>query len=156
MQVPAPGEPRTLNDFVLRRNTAVEDSGRPVSLVIDCVTGDTRALGGEISDIDGNTNEGTEQWKVSVFDGSGTPLASQTSPLGDDFDLDGEAWAWSFAGLSAPAKRVRIDFTGCKESGIGLAFDSFSVDRAIVPAPATLLLLDTGLIAVGAFARRRS
>jgi hypothetical protein len=144
---PRPGYAAELGNYFLR----TAGSGNPASLpppppgpfIAQCITSGTiTAFSGELWDIDGGSNGGTEQWRVEVLDGSGKVLATELSPLGVDDSansLDSLPWVFSFDNLLPSAESVRLTFIGTKTNGIGFAFNNFSV--TVVPEPSSLVLL---------------
>jgi hypothetical protein len=143
---PRHGYEADLGNYFLR----TAGSGNPTTLpppppgpfLAQCNTSGTiSGFSGELWDIDGGSNGGTEQWRVEVLDSSGSVLASELSPLGVDESspsLDGLPWIFSFDGLPQSAKTVRLTFLGTKNNGIGFAFNNFSI--AFVPEPSSLIL----------------
>ncbi|MDZ4817967.1 MAG: PEP-CTERM sorting domain-containing protein, partial [Planctomycetota bacterium] len=149
---PDPLDALQLGDWFLRQS---QPGPAPPPFIVDYNTLQTiTGLSGEIWDIDGNPSF-TEQWVVDVLDASGSVLATQTSPLGDNLAFDARAWTFGFSGLPAGVDKVRLTFTGSKTTGIGLAFNNFS--PFTVPEPSTLVLATVALLGgIGLAARRRS
>jgi len=113
------------------------------------------AASAEIWDIDWAGSQGTEQWQVQAFNSSGSIVGTLTSPLGDDMNLDGKPWTWSFNLASDQIDHIEISFTGSKTNGIGLAFDNFETGTAAVPIPGAVWLLGSGLLGLLGVRRRR-
>lgn len=108
----------------------------PPPFIIDYNTSNPiTALGGEIWDIDGSTQLGTERWLVEVLSATNVPLASQLSPLGVDNTMDSMPWTFGFSGLPSGVDKVRITFVGSKTMGLGLAFNNYT---PVTPEPASL------------------
>ena len=129
----------------------------PGPFIAQCITSGTiSGFSGELWYIDGGSNGGTEQWTIEVLDGSGNVLSSQLSPLGVDdssSSLDGLPWTFTFSGMPASAKSLRLNFIGSKMNGIGFAFNNFSV--SVVPEPCCSMLLAI-FFACAACCRQRS
>jgi hypothetical protein len=109
--------------------------------------------GGTIWDIDGNAEQGTEQWRIDALGFDGAVLASIWSPLGEHLGADGlnaKPWHFAFEREVADVFGLRFEFVGSKRVGIGVAFDGIS---AAVPEPGTLML--TALGAAGLAMHRR-
>jgi hypothetical protein len=127
---------------------------------IDYLKTATGVISGEIWDIDGNGGQGTEQWEVVASFG-GSTLGTLLSPLGTTTN-DGanpfQAGPWNFsfdAGTFATGiDRLDFFFKGSKTEGIGVAFDNFKT--GVVPVPAALPMLLSGIGLLGFFARRRA
>ncbi len=156
---PRTGFATQLGNYFLRTagsgNPSTPHPPPPGPFIAQCVTSGTiSGFSGELWDIDGGSNGGTEQWRVDALDGFGNVLASQLSPLGVDdssTSLDGLPWTFSFSSLPSSAKSIRMDFIGSKTNGVGFAFNNFSV--TIVPEPGSLVLASLALI--GALLCRR-
>lgn len=100
------------------------------------------AVSGEIWDIDGLPQYGTEQWLVTAYDIQGQAAAAVLSPVGDDADpdsLDGLPWAFNLA--ADGIAMVEIEFVGTKTERVGLALDNIQMT---VPEPASFALLGLG------------
>jgi hypothetical protein len=111
---------------------------------------------GEIWDIDGNDSQGTERWDVVLFN-NGTQVTTIQSPTGTDNgpgSRDGLPWVFN-ASPGSMFDEIQFQFSGTKESGIGLAFDNFNTNTANVPVPASLALLGAGLVGLGMSRRAR-
>jgi len=109
---------------------------------------------GEIWDIDGNPEQGTEQWRIDALAFDGTVLASVLSPLGTTIDtgsLNGKPWSFDFDRATDDVFGLRITFLGTKTFGLGAAFDHF---YCTIPEPGTLALVGLG-VALLARTRRR-
>ena len=114
-----------------------------------------RLVAGDIWDIDGNAEQGTEQWRLDALAADGSVLESILSPLGESLDADGlnaKPWHYAFDREGADIWALRIDFVGSKTWGLGVAFDGFSSD---VPEPGTLSLLALGAALLGTARRHR-
>ncbi len=159
---PRPGFETELGSFFLRTagsgNPATLPPPPPGPFIAQCITtGTISGFSGELWDIDGGSNGGTEQWRVEVLGSSGSVLASELSPLGVNesaASLDGLPWTFSFDGLPSIAKSVRVTFVGSKTNGIGFAFNNFSV--GVVPEPNSLILWSLAFIGTPAYIRKRS
>lgn len=138
---PAPGV--AAGDFFLTDDGIV--SGPPSALIVDYLT-PVSAASGILLDIDGS-----EEWTVTAFDSALTPLDSLVLPPNNV--LDGSASFWSFDLGSPVIVRIRLEYTGAQNAGVGLAFDNFSPSSA-VPEPSTGLMVSLGLIVL-AHRRRR-
>ena len=131
-----------LGSYFLRQ---MQPGAPPPQFIVDYNTSAViSGLHGEIWDIDGAPGQ-TEAWQVDVLDASNSPLASQTSPLGNSSALDGLPWTFSFAGLPVGVDKVRITFIGSKTSGLGLAFNNFDPTNSI-PEPAGAALATSALL----------
>ena len=152
-----PGFATQLGSFFLRKLT---DNTGPIGgpfIALYDTTERITALSGEIWDIDGQADKGTEQWQVDVLNHSNQVLASQLSPIGTDdsaSSLDSLPWIFSFDHLPEGVAALRMTFIGSKTSEIGLAFNNFN---PTVPEPSTLALAATAGIAfvVWTFRRQR-
>ncbi len=128
-----PSDPQLLGQFFVRQ--AVSIGGLPGNFVV-VHDADASAVSGEIWDIDASSlaPTETERWRVSAYDSGGELLASVESPAGisdgDPGSLDSRPWTFSFEGVG-PIRRVVLEFTGTKTSGIGLAFDNYSLSPAL-------------------------
>jgi hypothetical protein len=160
--VAASGYTNQLKNFFLRLGTTTLES-LPVPRLVITYSAPVTAASAEIWDIDAQ-GPGTEQWLVEAYNGANAVVDSSASPLGTNNgsgSLDGKPWAWSFNhGMTADIHRIELSFTGSKTNGIGLAFDNFSPSSPVeaVPEPSALLMLLSGLGAIGArlrFKRRR-
>jgi hypothetical protein len=151
--VEAPGAGSSLGNYFMRAETDVSDRtiapGRVFAMQYD--KGVTTPISGEIWDIDGEDTQGTEQWIVSLYDGTGTQLAQQTSPHGvhhQSGSFDGLPWTFAFDGSGgyslADVRRVDFSFAGDKRFGNGFGFDNFETG-APVPLPAAAWFLITAL-----------
>ena len=87
---------------------------------------------------------GTSSLKVSI------------SGVGDSFLAGGSSWAAQSLSFTAAVASTAIRFTNNNTSGVFTYphLDKISLDPASVPAPATLALVGTGLVAL-AWSRRR-
>jgi hypothetical protein len=115
-----------------------------------------KELSGEIWDIDGNDNLGTEQWRIDVLTASGGVLGSRDSPVGmfgGPNSLNGMPWIFQFTDLPIGVDKLRITFIGTKTERLGLAFNNFSPDVAL-PEPGSAVLVTIGGLL--AFSRRRT
>lgn len=144
--IPRPGYAAQLGNYFLRTAGTGQPAGLPPPppgpFIAQCLTSGTiTAISGELWDIDGGSNGGTEQWRIEVLGSSGGVLASELSPLGVDesaASLDSLPWIFSFDSLAPSAESVRLTFIGTKTNGIGFAFNNFSV--TFVPEPSSLIL----------------
>lgn len=145
--IAATGFESLLGEFFLRQKDAYEPFGT-FHIMYDAENPVT-AASGEIWDIDGRAGN-TEQFLITAFNGI-TPLASITSPLGNNSTLDGKPWAFGFTDLSNITS-IEITFTGSKTKGIGLAFNNFSPIEDVsaasnsVPEPSILVIFLLALI----------
>jgi len=152
--VAAAGYTNQLKSFFLRLGTTTLES-LPVPRLIITYSAPVAAASAEIWDIDAQ-GPGTEQWLVEAFNGVNAIVDSSLSPLGTNNgpgSLDGKPWTWSFNhGVTADIHRIELSFTGSKINSIGLAFDNFSPSSPMepVPEPSALLMLLSGLGAIGA------
>ena len=152
---PRPEHAAELGDYFLRTEGL---SGDLASLLIEYTAGGTFEASGQIWDIDGNNNQGTEQWLVTAFDENGDEVDSMLSPLGEQNNssvpTESAPWTWSFDVFpEGPAiEKILIEFVGTKTQGVGLAFDNFS--PRVVPTPGSAALALLGFAA--AATRRRS
>jgi PEP-CTERM motif-containing protein len=108
---------------------------------------------GEIWDIDGNPEQGTEQWRIDALGVDGAVLATMLSPLGTTIDTDSlnaKPWSFDIDRATDDVFGLRITFVGTKTVGLGAAFDHF---YCTIPEPGTLALVGLG---VALLARRRS
>ncbi|TFL17640.1 hypothetical protein [Jannaschia formosa] len=117
--------------------------------------GGVAAVSGELWDIDGNTSQGSEAWRVVVIlSGGGTVEA--LSPVGtnnkDTTSLDGQSWRFSFARAGNEIEALDFHFVGSKTTGIGAAFDNLTITQ--VPLPTGALLLGGALIGLVGLRRR--
>jgi hypothetical protein len=113
---PAPGS--NTGEWFLTDDGVI--SGPPSPLKIQYAT-DVQSASGVLLDIDGQ-----EQWTVQAFDASGVQVGSD-QVLGPNNSLEGSATTWSFQ-FGAPVIRLIIlSYSGNQSSGVGLAFDNFSV-----------------------------
>ena len=159
---PRPGYVAQLGSYFLRVAGAQASSSLPPQLpgpfIAQCRTTQIiTGLSGEIWDIDGGSNGGTEQWRVEVLDNLGSVLSTEVSPLGVDdsnSSLDGLPWTFSFSGLPSTAQSLRLTFIGSKSNGSAVAFNNFSVTS--VPEPSGLILSTLALFAVAVTLRARS
>ena len=87
---------------------------------------------------------GTSSLKVSI------------GGVGDSFLASGASWAYQSLNFTAAVASTAIRFTNNNTSGVFTYphLDKISLDPASVPAPATLALVGTGLVAL-AWSRRR-
>lgn len=170
--IAAPGYEDGLGEYFLRLGIEGLQTA-PVPALIVKYDAPVSAMSAEIWDIDGFTNTesaifGTERWLVSALDSSLGVIDSVESPIGVDIDstsLDGLPWYWSFDrhGIN-DIYAIRIEFTGTKTAGLGLAFDRFSPDSiasattsaSAVPVPAAIWLFGSGLIGLIGIARRKA
>ena len=131
-----------LGSFFLRKQTDnTGPIGGPFIAAYD-TTQTIRELSGEIWDIDGQADKGTEQWRVDVLNQSSQVLDSLTSPLGtidSSSSLDSLPWTFQFHNLPDGVAALRLTFIGSKTSEIGLAFNNFSPTVA-VPEPSSIVL----------------
>jgi len=144
-----PGYEAQLGTWTLRSGIAHASQ----SLLIT-YAGGVRDASGEIWDIDGNPEQGTEQWRIDALAVDGTVLASVLSPLGDTIDpdsLNAKPWSFDFHRATDDVFSLRIDFVGTKTFGLGVAFDHL---YCAVPEPGTLVLIGLGVAMLGR-ARRR-
>lgn len=149
-----PSTPGLGDWFVRSSGEILERGGQDVYLSIFYDTAVT-AASGQIWDIDGNSNQGSEQWDVRAFDGDDNLVASVLSPEGTTNgpgSLDGLPWVFNLSG--AEFSRIDFVFTGSKTTGVGLGFDNFNTSS--VPAPGTLALLGLGLFGLAAARRRKA
>ena len=150
---PRPGYAAQLGSYFLRVAGAEASSSLPPQLpgpfIAQCRTTQIiTGLSGEIWDIDGGSNGGTEQWRVEVLDNLGNVLSTEVSPLGVDdsnSSLDGLPWTFSFSGLPRALQSLRLSFIGSKSNGSAVAFNNFSVTS--VPEPSGLILSTLALFA---------
>ncbi len=130
-----------LGRFFLKSSNNVYATGY-VKLIID-YENPVAAASGQIWDIDGSQSLGTEQWRITAFDGGGFVVDSSLSPLGitnDPASLDGLPWNWILS--AASIEKIEIEFVGTKTEFVGLAFDNFWTSD--VPEPVTMTLLTMG------------
>jgi hypothetical protein len=116
--------------------------------------GGVRDAAGAIWDIDGNPEQGTEQWRVDALAFDGTVLASVLSPLGTTIDansLNAMPWSFDFDRATDDVFGLRIEFVGTKTAGLGAAFDHF---YCTIPEPGTLALVALGVAVLGRTSRR--
>ncbi|MCH1496752.1 MAG: PEP-CTERM sorting domain-containing protein, partial [Rubripirellula sp.] len=117
------------------------------SFIIECsATNDATvdSATGVIWDIDGTSNpDGAEQFIVTatLADSSTT---TETSPLGNNFDLDAKPWAWSFSGTSSSITQIKFTRASGNDykTFFPLAFNNFNPVSAIgyiTPEPSSLL-----------------
>jgi hypothetical protein len=90
-----------------------------------------------------------EAFRIEARDGNDAVL--ETLDLIGTIAGDGQAAPWSFNRAFEDILSIRISYFGNKTTGIGLAFDAFSVSS--VPEPGTIALVGIGLAVLGA--RRR-
>jgi len=144
-------------------NTAADEEAW-TSFIIEYATTNgatVDAATGEIWDIDGTSNA-AEQFEVTATLAS-HPDESATSPLGDNMDLDGKPWAWSFSNTDSSITQIK--FT--RKSGTSgsttyknffpLAFNNFNPISAIgfvTPEPSSLLAFG-GIFSLAVLRRRR-
>ena len=117
--------------------------------------GGASEVSAQIWDIDGNTRQGSEAWRlIATFAGGATQeiLSPEYSTNDDDNSLNGQDWSFSFSSMANDIMRIDFLFVGTKREGIGVAFDNLSVSQVPLPAGAVLLLSALG---AGAFMRRR-
>lgn len=142
-----------LGDWFLRQQLPLDQATDIDPFIVDYDTTEAiTALSGEIWDIDGNAN-GTELWRVEVYNNAGSRIAELMSPLGTTGSgpatLNARPWVFGFSELS-DVDFVKISFLGSKTAGIGFAFNNFSADTnlAAVPEPSSICLLAIGLTIV--------
>lgn len=117
-------------------------------------SGGTDVASGEIWDIDGNLEQGTERWRIDALAMDGSVLASILSPIGDSYtpeSLNATPWTFEFDRELADIWGLRIEFVGTKTWGLGAGFDNF---YGTVPEPGTLAMLALGIGFLGRRARR--
>lgn len=114
-------------------------------------------VGGEILDIDG-----TEAWQINAYDAANTLLGSLFISSSSSGTGDGIATPWAFNHLLDDISLVQIVYTGGYEHGIGVGYDNFWTQNppdlnpgVSTPAPASLTMLATGLMALVIPAWRR-
>jgi len=151
--IPAPNSASLLGSFFLRQQNPYQPFG--TFHINYTANNPVTEASGEIWDIDGKPSK-TEQFFVKAYNDN-TLLASMSSPLGDDKNLDGMPWAFGFENLTN-ITRIEITFTGSKNSGIGLAFNNFSpvedisVQTNSVSEPSTAAIFS--LVIIGFMVRR--
>lgn len=148
-----PGLEGALGDYFLRTPNNLE-SDALVNLIVTFDSDLVNRVVGEIWDIDGNSSQGTEQWRVIAYAADRSVLGTIDSPIGtttsNSNPLQAGPWAWGFDfGDDATVAAVGFQFVGTKQTGIGLAFDNFAYFE--VPGPGPLALL----AAAGVVALRR-
>lgn len=119
-----------LGDFFIKGEGMIVVFDPPVEIVA-----------GQLWDIDGYPS-GTEQWRVEAmgFDfvnNSDTEdvLLSRTSPLGDNDDLDGRPWQFTFdTGGEGEIHALRFVFIGSKEGDYNFSLDNLTIS-AVLPSP---------------------
>ena len=136
------------------------DEERWSSFIIEYATTNgatVNAATGEIWDIDG-TSSAAEQFDVTATLAS-NPDLTDTSPLGNNMDLDAKPWAWSFSNTGSSITQIK--FT--RKSGTNyktffpLAFNNFNPISAIgyvTPEPSSLLAFG-GIFSLTVLRRRR-
>jgi len=118
-------------------------------------TNPVSAASGVILDIDNS-----EEWTITAYDSANNVVGVVILSFDQSDTGDGIATAWSFdhGDMNDIAKIVfhgeRTDPGNYPSELFGLAFDSFSSSSPIVPAPASFLLLLSGLIGLLRFTRR--
>lgn len=111
-------------------------AGPPETLIVT-YSSPVRACSGILIDIDG-----TEEFTVFARGATGSELEHQV--LFANNQLDGSGTLWSFDRAQQDIYSIRIAYTGSQTSGVGLAFDHFSVST--VPEPSTVLAMSFGLL----------
>ena len=109
----------------------------------------TAAASGSIVDIDFD-----ESFLVEAFDAGSALIDSFTINAGDAGTGDGIATFWSIQHATADIMSIRFTGTRTTSGVFGLAFDNFSA-RSVVPLPASVLLLVSGLGLFGFAYRKR-
>jgi DNA-binding beta-propeller fold protein YncE len=106
---------------------------------------------GVILDVDCRTNGGPpcEQWTITAYDAAGSVLDEMVidAPVGPAQPQcttpgagpgDSEAFGWTLTAPAASIRSIVLRYTGTADAaGVGLAFDSFSVDGPPGPLEAT-------------------
>lgn len=141
-----------IGEYFLRGNGAAIDEVGPFSFMVDFNDASRRPSSVEFDllDLDGNSNHGagtgygTEMWDVYVTDGVGNrTLVYQSPEISENkADFDSKPLLISLLDNDGIA-RIELDFSGTKQTGIGVALDNFSMD-GIVPAPSSAALLGLG------------
>jgi hypothetical protein len=107
-------------------------------------------VGGDILDIDG-----TEAWQINAYNAANSLIDSMLITSSSIGTGDGIATAWAFNHLLSDISLVQIVYAGGYEHGIGVGYDNFWTQNppdlnpgVSTPAPASLTMLATGLMAL--------
>lgn len=150
---------KPLGNWFLRSHGSISSRGGHGKLFLSVFYATpVNGASGQIWDIDGNSRQGSEQWKVVAYSGGQEVTFDQS----DAYDTAGpeslNARPWTFNLVNGGGfDRIDFIFTGTKTWGVGLAFDNFNTTSADLPEPGALGMFGLGVLLAGLLAglRRR-